>query len=599
MGLLTNDFPPDQQDVGGGLLGRGFNDPRSAAVMGLAAGLVRGDYGGGLLAANAGYQDAQDSILKRADVAQQIQLRNLQARQAQLNMNLLQRALGGTGFFPPSDPSAPTTGTPSTGFGVGNAVGDGSVPTQGSAPASAAPSGPNRGGSFITGLTPDQLAMFKLSGHDLTDVYKLATDPLQLSPGSVNVNRFTGAVTTVPSMSQDGKSSQLIPDPTAPGGFRVAAPEGAVDTYNQFVTTAKRAENANTPLPLGYVDRRTGRPMGGTVGAYIDSTTPLPVNQGNLPLTPELASAIRQDALRNGISNPQVNLNLDPGTVRNPQIGIAKPPASAAGVGGPRIVAGAAPATTHSDASGGLQSAAEAAAATTGATKAAESAQAYKDALDSKVEEEFQLVNRNKQIVPLLDKFQSGGIAPETRLQIGNAIANTGILPDGLKTTLSTWIANGDPTAGKVLQNQLASAGILTMLQTLDKEGKPNRAIFQAVQKAQEGLESGNTTLKDVFELQHRLYDIHYNEQQALTKAIKDGSYDPRTWAGDYSAIRNSQLNQPAAPLPSAATPGGNGGAAAADLPKNPTATNLVRGQVYRLPNGKTAVWNGMVFRSN
>jgi hypothetical protein len=119
------------------------------------------------------------------------------------------------------------------------------------------------------------------------------------------------------------------------------------------------------------------------------------------------------------------------------------------------------------------------------------------------------------------------------------------------------------------------------------------------VQKAQEGLESGNTTLKDVFELQHRLYDIHYNEQQALTKAIKDGSYDPRTWAGDYSAIRNSQLNQPAAPLPSAATPGGNGGAAAADLPKNPTATNLVRGQVYRLPNGKTAVWNGMVFRSN
>jgi hypothetical protein len=595
MGLL--DAGLDTGD-GAGLLGQGFNDPRSAAVMALAGGMVRGDFGGGLLGANKAYQDTQNQQLDRANVAQQIQLRNLQARQAQLDINLMQRAMGGTGLLPPTDPKAPNTGTPSTGF-VGGPVGDASAPTQSATPTSSAPAGPNRGGSFITGLTPDQLAMFKLSGHDLTDVYRLATDPLQLSPGSVNVNRFTGAVTTVPSMSQDGKSSQLIPDPAAAGGFRVAAPDGAVDTYNQFVTTAKRAENANTPLPLGYVDRGTGRPMGGTVGAYIDSTTPLPVNQGNLPLTPELASAIRQDALHNGISNPQVNLNLDPGTVRNPQIGLAKPSWNAAGVGGPGIVPGAAPTMTQSDASGGLQSAAEAAAATTGATKAAESAQAYKDALDSKVEEEFQLVNRNKQILPLLDKFQSGGIAPETRLQIGNAIANTGILPDGLKTTLSTWIANGDPTSGKVLQNQLASAGILTMLQTLDKEGKPNRAIFQAVQKAQEGLESGNTTLKDVFELQHRLYDIHYNEQQALTSAVKDGSYDPRTWAGDYSAIRNSQLNQPPAPLPSATPPAGNGGPSATDLPKNPTAANLVRGQAYRLPNGKTAVWNGMVFRSN
>jgi hypothetical protein len=589
MGLLT----PDAPDVGGatptGLLGSSWTDPRSAAIMALASGLIRGDYGSALAGSNQAFQQSANSNLQRADVAQQIQLRNLQARQAQLNMDLLQRALGGTSLLPSSDPSATPTGTPSPAPGAGNPVPGWSVPTDGAAATSSVPSRPNRGGAFITGLTPDQLALFKLSGHDLTDVYRLATDPLQLAPGSVNVNRFTGAVTTVPSMSQDGKSSQLIPDPTAPGGFRVAAPDGAVDTYNQFVTTAKRAENANTPLPLGYVDRRTGRPMGGTVGAYIDSTTPLPVNQGNLPMTPELASAIRQDALRNGISNPQVNLNLDPGNVRNPQIGLAKPPASAVGVGGAGIVAGAAPATTQTDASGGLQSAAEAAAATTGATKAAESAQ----------EEEYQLVNRNKQILPLLDKFQSGGIAPETRLQIGNAIANTGILPNGLKMTLSTWIANGDPTAGKVLQNQLASAGILTMLQTLDKEGKPNRAIFQAVQKAQEGLESGNTTLKDVFELQRRLYDIHYNEQQALTNAIKDGSYDPRTWAGDYSAIRNSQLNQPPAPLPSATPPAGNSGPSATDLPKNPSAANLVRGQAYRLPNGKTAVWNGMVFRSN
>lgn len=586
MGLLF-DLPSDEEQVapsGGllgtptprGLLGQGFSDPKSAALLNLAAGMVTGNFGAGLSGANKAFQEAATANLQRADLAQQIGLRNIQLQQAQQQWDMmrpiLQQMSASFGGQYPSTQQAP---------------GSAGAPVTSSAPAGGASIGqstaaPNYGqrGAFITGLTPDQLAFFKLTGRDLTDVYKLATEPVHLEPG-LSYNRFTGQITSIPTVAQNGQASQVVPDPTSPGGFRVIAPPGAVETAGAYASAAKGAENDNTPLPQTFVDRATGRPIGGTVGDYLRKTMPLPQNQGNLPLTPELATAIRADAQRNGITNPQVNINLPAGNVPNAQIGLA--PASA--------TPGA---STASDQGPQLQSAAEAAGATTSATKAAESAQAYKDALDGKVEEEFQLVNRNKQILPLLDKFQSGGIAPEARLQIGNAIANTGILPDGLRTTLSTWIANGDPTSGKVLQNQLASAGILTMLQTLDKEGKPNRAIFQAVQKAQEGLESGNTTLKDVFALQQRLYDIHYNEQQALTKAIKDGSYDPRTWSGDYSAIRNAQLGQPPEPLPSATPP-----AAAMSLPANPSAATLVRGQAYRLPNGKTAVWNGMVFRSN
>jgi hypothetical protein len=592
MGLLIDD-PSDGVAPPTGLLGQGFNDPRSSAIMQLASGLLQGNFGAGLGAADRAYQDNVNAQVDRADKMQQIGLRNLQLQQAQQQWALMrpiyERLAGGLGGQQPSTDAATQPGltSPTAGAGSFSPSYAGTGYSGGSGAAGMRASG-GSGGAFISGLTPDQLAMFKLTGHDLTDVYKLATDPVHLEPG-LSYNRFTGQITSIPTVAQNGQASQLVPDPTAPGGFRVIAPPGAVETAGAYAGAAKGAENDNTPLPQTFVDRATGRPIGGTVGDYLRRNMPLPQNQGNLPLTPELAAAIRADAQRNAISNPQVNINLPARGIPNAQIGLAS--------------TGTMPASASAQDQGApqLQSAAEAAAATTGATKAAESAQAYKDALDGKVEEEFQLVNRNKQILPLLARYNTGGIAPEERLRIGNAIATSGVLntlsPDVAKS-IGSAIAGGDPAAGKTLENQLASAGILTMLQTLDKEGKPNRAIFQAVQQAQEGLKSGNATLQDVFELQKRLYDIHYNEQQALTKAIKDGTYDPRTWAGDYSAVRNAQLGEAPAPLPSASAAGGNG-PAAMDLPKNPTAMNLVRGQTYKLPNGRTATWNGLVFRSN
>lgn len=59
-----------------GLLGNGFDDPQSAAIMGLAAGLMHRDFGGGLLAANDAYAQAKQNAFKQ-------QLGLLQMQQAQ------------------------------------------------------------------------------------------------------------------------------------------------------------------------------------------------------------------------------------------------------------------------------------------------------------------------------------------------------------------------------------------------------------------------------------------------------------------------------------------------------------------------------------
>lgn len=61
-----------------GLLGQGWEDPRSAAIMSLAGGLLKGDFGGGLLGANAAYGQARDGAVRQ----QLTQMQLLEAQQA-------------------------------------------------------------------------------------------------------------------------------------------------------------------------------------------------------------------------------------------------------------------------------------------------------------------------------------------------------------------------------------------------------------------------------------------------------------------------------------------------------------------------------------
>lgn len=197
--------------------------------------------------------------------------------------------------------------------------------------------------------------------------------------------------------------------------------------------------------------------------------------------------------------------------------------------------------------------------------------------LQDTVRSEFEIQNRNKQLLPLLDKIQTGGFTPEGRIQFANQLQTSGLVPDALKGTLSQWIASGDPTAGKVVENQLAGAGIKTMLDTLDKEGKPNRAIFDAIQNAQESVRSGNATLKQVFALQKQLYDMHYQQEQDMTHAMSSPAYNPLTMQADFSRRRNDSLATDKPVTGPGAAPAPAPGAPAAAAPASPAGWSIKR----------------------
>lgn len=63
------------------LLGQGFEDPKSAAIMALAGGLLQGNFGGGLLGANQAYAQSQEGAMKRQLAQAQLEETQAQAMQ--------------------------------------------------------------------------------------------------------------------------------------------------------------------------------------------------------------------------------------------------------------------------------------------------------------------------------------------------------------------------------------------------------------------------------------------------------------------------------------------------------------------------------------
>lgn len=74
-----------------GLLGQGFEDPRSAAVMALAGGLLQGNMGAGLLGANAAYGNSQNDAMKRQFLQMQMQEHQQRLQEMQRNAQLEQQ----------------------------------------------------------------------------------------------------------------------------------------------------------------------------------------------------------------------------------------------------------------------------------------------------------------------------------------------------------------------------------------------------------------------------------------------------------------------------------------------------------------------------
>lgn len=609
------------QPQSSGLLGQGWNDPKSMANLALAAGLIRGDFGGGLLGAGQAFQGMQDAQLNRLDKQQQIAMRNLEAQMAMRKLSILNDVFGAGASGSQSQDSAPQTPSlpqssmpPIPGGSLGTGTFGISVPTQ--PPVTNAPA--SQRNSIIASLTPDKLAALKTAGYDMTDIYKLATDPISLAPGSVNVNRFTGATTTVPSLSQDGKASQLVPDPTAPGGFRVIAPAGAVDTYSNYIDAQKKAENNNTLLPLTYVSAGpNGRPLGITVGEYLDGRRGAQqpqqapqglANQGGGTLTPDLQAAILADAQKNGGPAPTVNLTA-PAGIKSPVFGLqgALPPSVV------RVQPGANQGS--GGASGGLQSAAEAEAAkaqaladvernmkpgTTSANDvAAGDAANFKDyqaQLNKNVESGYQQYRRNQQIRQLMTEYQTGLSAPDARSSFASNLQNA-FPGNPLAKAFAEKVNAGNVGSGQELAQILSSAGLTNVIKTLDGNGRVNKAEYQALQEHAESNRSDPSAMEGIMAFQDDLYKRQLAEQQAVAAAKKSGTLNPGTWEADYAQLRHDAQTPGSLPP----TPGQVGAGltprAAIALPPNPSAANLVKNQTYTLPNGHTATWDGMKFK--
>lgn len=276
-----------------GLLNDIFGNADQTQAIGLLGlGLMNRNFAGGAQAAMQHMAGAKERELKQGLLSAQIAETLAQSKERESNVEKaasLRRLIAEN--FGPGVPSQPT---------VPGQLGSGSFGVV--APPEGMPAIPPTApaGSRISRMSPDAVAMLKLNGADLTELWKTAKEGFTKQPGTFSVDPSTGART-------------YNPDPTK--GFNFDPATGIVSPMQNFAqanaqikgaetSATERAKAQNQLLPLDYVSAETGRPIGGSVGSYMDRATPMQ-NIGGGSISPELAAFIRQDAAANGIANPQ------------------------------------------------------------------------------------------------------------------------------------------------------------------------------------------------------------------------------------------------------------------------------------------------------
>ena len=541
-----------------------LDDPQTAGLLSLGLRLMSTPGSFGTALGKSGLGALDDIQQQRAqgmqrklqgaqldDITQQALLRKQQAARQQNAMDMAMRLmtpdLQGQAQGQPQQPPQMPQGLPSMMTGSGQRTQGQNAQFQGwinqqmqpapQAPQQA-PQGQPQGLSSIpppgvlSRMSVDQITGLIASGalpEKAYDAWKFAKVGEQMQPGYQR--------------TADGR---LVynPDPTkgitlGPDGSVQQMP-GAAAALSGMAGATKTAElratNANTLAPADRI-MQNGKPFAGTTQQLIDFTQD-PMNQ----LDPALATRIRASMARDGVSSARLAINTPGGAVTGMTGG---------GVGG--VFQGPADAAAEKlRAEQGVHAETDPLVAFNKDRLVSAHANVQKtyEQLQDTIRNEAELQNRNAQILPMLQKIQTGGFAPEARISLANSLQTSNLIPDSAKGALARWVANGDPSTGKVIENQLASAGIKTMLDTLDKEGKPNRAIFQALQNAQESVKSGNATLQQVFGLQKQLYEWHMQQEQSIGGAMAAPDYNPIKLQSQLSSMRNAALQSaaPAAP---------------------------------------------------
>lgn len=201
-----------------GLLGDGFNDPQSAAIMALAAGMTQGNFGAGLLGSQQAYQGAQDNQIRRQMLAQDLAMKKLAEERAQAQWQMQKDAYYGDGSTggpsgsllgggQPGAPMSPGAFTPPAG-GVGPTL-----------PISQFPAQPNAGQANAAQLDRlGRMAIARVPGaKEMLDIFKFKNTPQQVNAGGYSRDSVSGALTynadptKSVTMGPDG-SVQLLPN---------------------------------------------------------------------------------------------------------------------------------------------------------------------------------------------------------------------------------------------------------------------------------------------------------------------------------------------------------------------------------------------------
>ena len=410
---------------------------------------------------------------------------------------------------------------------------------------------------------------------DVFEIAKYKNDPLVLGPG-INQSRLTGQITTVPTTSTDGKSSQAIPDPTAPGGYRIIAPMGAIETAGAYGDRTKANDLVSVPDGKGGTQQMTQA----QAASRYNGSSPAPAD------SPAPSAPVAPSAPDSGSSGPMFVMGKD-GVQVTPQqmmqrIAQIKDPAQrrqstaimqqllkgsgsdvapAAAVSGPQAPSAPAlggmpgytpPASqleadkTEAVAAVNLKTQPGLKSATDLAGGDAANFNDYKKTLNKAVETGYQQYQRNLGVEQLMEAYKTGLPNPEARSAFASTIKNMFPNNAGVKA-FAEKVNGGDIGNGQMLANLLSAAGLTSVIRTLDGNGRINKAEFQSQQEHAEKNTSDPNALLGIMRFQNNAFKQDYAEQQALAEEEKGKGANPKTWQADYSKIRMDNLAKPGA----------------------------------------------------
>jgi len=175
------------------LLGNGWSDPQSAAIMALSAGLLGRNFAGGLMGANQAYAQGKEAQRRaamdqmRLDMAKEDRAFKRKAMEMEMakkaeGQAFLRSLMGG------GEPSYSPGQLGSGSFGV----------VANADPLAAAP----RRAGGLANATPEQIAMAKVYGYDLTEPWKVAKQGFELKPNSYRVDPGTNRREYIPDVKE-------------------------------------------------------------------------------------------------------------------------------------------------------------------------------------------------------------------------------------------------------------------------------------------------------------------------------------------------------------------------------------------------------------